>query len=56
VTAIPSFSLRQLNGKLYFNANDGVHGRELWATDGTEAGTQLVKDISPGRDSYGVKQ
>lgn len=33
-----------------FRANDGVHGRELWRTDGTAAGTQLVKDIGTGRD------
>ena len=24
------------------------HGRELWSTDGTAAGTHLVKDILPG--------
>ena len=27
-------------------ARDGVHGREVWKTDGTEAGTVLVKDLS----------
>jgi len=51
----PQFFI-ELNGKLFFNAKDGVHELELWATDGTEAGTQLVKDISPGRDSGGLKQ
>ncbi|PZF74743.1 ELWxxDGT repeat protein [Taibaiella soli] len=34
--------------ELYFNANDSVHGRELWVTDGTNAATHLVKDINPG--------
>lgn len=33
---------------LYFAAQDGGSNRELWKTDGTEAGTVLVKDIVPG--------
>ncbi|MDT8325731.1 MAG: hypothetical protein RRA94_16570, partial [Bacteroidota bacterium] len=33
---------------LYFSAADSLHGRELWVTDGTTAGTQLVADIQPG--------
>lgn len=37
-----------LGGKVYFSAYDPTHGRELWRTDGTPNGTQLVKDISPG--------
>jgi ELWxxDGT repeat protein len=40
--------LRNVNGTLFFTAEDGVHGRELWKSDGTEAGTGLVKDINPG--------
>lgn len=42
-----------LNNKIYFNANDGFdyengqHGFELWVSDGTAAGTQLVADINP---------
>jgi ELWxxDGT repeat protein len=39
------------NNLLYFAANDGVHGNELWVTDGTEMGTHMVKDINPGNGS-----
>jgi ELWxxDGT repeat protein len=41
-------SLYNLNGTLFFTANDGTHGYELWRTDGTAAGTTLVKDIVGG--------
>lgn len=34
-------------GYLYFIANDGLHGSELWKTDGTQSGTGMVLDISP---------
>jgi ELWxxDGT repeat protein len=33
---------------LFFPADDGIHGEELWMTDGTEDGTVLVDDIRPG--------
>src|SRR5262245_4874757 len=37
-----------VNGTVYFKATDPVHGEELWKSDGTTAGTVLVKDIFPG--------
>ena len=41
------------NGAVYFNANDGSSGIELWKSDGTAAGTAMVKDINPGSaDGY----
>lgn len=39
------------NGKIFFMANDGSRGNELWATDGTAAGTAIVKDIRVGTPS-----
>lgn len=37
----------------YFAANDGVNGYELWQSDGTAAGTVLLKDIKPGAGGSG---
>lgn len=39
-----------MNNKLYFNAFDG-NGIELWTSDGTAAGTVMLKDINPGTTS-----
>ena len=41
----------EINDKLYFLADDGVHGRELWVSDGTSDGTKLVWDVLPGASS-----
>ena len=42
----------EFNGKTYFSAYSDETGIELWETDGTEAGTELVKDINPTRATY----
>ena len=38
----------EYNETLYFDADDGTQGRELWQSDGTVTGTSLVADINPG--------
>ena len=41
----------KIGNDIFFTANDGERGTELWKTDGTYAGTYMVKDIAPGPDS-----
>ena len=38
--------LTDVNGTLYFTASEGNHVSELWRSDGTEAGTTVVKSVS----------
>lgn len=37
-----------VGSRMVFSANDGVHGAEPWITDGTPAGTRLLRDLCPG--------
>ncbi len=41
-------SLTKVGTTLFFAANDGIHGRELWKSDGSAAGTKMVKDVRAG--------
>lgn len=40
-----------LNNIVLFSATDATHGNEIWKTDGSSAGTVLVKDINSGTAS-----
>lgn len=41
----------QIGNQIFFTANSTSEGTELWVTDGTPAGTVLLKDIYPGSAS-----
>ncbi|WP_396170633.1 ELWxxDGT repeat protein [Flavobacterium sp.] len=47
-------NLFDFSGTLLFRANDGVNGVELWKSDGTDAGTVLVKNINAGTTVSGT--
>lgn len=50
----PPHYFAELEHFTLFDAEDSVHGWELWRTNGTAEGTYLVKDINPGRGSSNI--
>lgn len=43
----------ETHGKVFFRASDDVHGLEVWKSDGTEEGTQLIKNLYTGVEGGG---
>ncbi len=52
----PANRMANIDGTLYFQANDGTHGYELWKTDGSEAGTVMVADINADADNSWISE
>jgi ELWxxDGT repeat protein len=47
------YGLTDVNGTLFFSADDGTYGYEIWKSDGSGTGTVRVSDINPDAgDSY----
>src|SRR5688500_15676873 len=46
--------VHDVGGLMLFVASDGVHGPELWRTDGSAKGTRMVKDLVPGPNYLGA--
>ncbi|MCH8048093.1 MAG: hypothetical protein IID44_30735 [Planctomycetes bacterium] len=51
-----SHAFVEFNGFVYFMADDGINGLELWRTDGTDAGTELFADLEPGPEGSGTTE
>jgi ELWxxDGT repeat protein len=41
-------SLAIVDERLYYTFDDGIHGEEIWTSDGSPGGTRLLADVVPG--------
>jgi ELWxxDGT repeat protein len=48
--------LINVHGTLFFEAHDGTHGYELWKSNGSAAGTTMVKNIRAGASGSNPSQ
>ena len=37
--------------RVFFRADDGMHGEEVWMTDGSTVGTHIYRDLNLGSGS-----
>lgn len=44
-------SIVKFGDSVLFSATDGVHGRELWISDGTPSGTRMLKELDPSANN-----
>jgi ELWxxDGT repeat protein len=51
VSFVDSGGLALYNNKAFFTGKNSTNGLELWATDGSDTGTKLIKDIRVGTGS-----
>lgn len=51
-----NYKLEENQGKLFFFVNDGINGREVHKSDGTTAGTSIVKNLGTPNINGGIRE
>ncbi len=48
-----AYQLTDVDGKLFFVNSDGIHGNEVWVSEGTTETTKMIEDVNPeSHDQY----
>jgi ELWxxDGT repeat protein len=50
----PGYAFSVAGAHLVFQGRTAATGRELWTSDGTDSGTRLIRDFSPGPDDSSI--